>query len=408
MFICTMRCAALLMLLRGSPAVAEGLTEREVLRQFLEQSPQARELRARTAALKAELQTRSLFPNPSVSYSRESAGFTEFFEAQQALPINGRLGYLKKATVAAASASEADARFTLWGLRCDVRAAFHALVRAQVRGSALQQAIDEIGKVIRILAEREKEGEGSKYDRLRAEREAVELRAELAVAETLTIQARSNLLAYLPGGLPGNNDAKEASGSLAVPPPVPADQLLALALRARGDYRVEEDQIRRYQLEQSAASRLRFPDPVFSAGLKRADSGRGDVVNGPVVTLSVPLPIFNRGAAEVQRFQAEELRARARRDGLLQQITAQVEGAYQTLAVRRRAADAYAAAITSGGTELTRIAQVAYQEGELGILELLDALRVNRQSQLRLLDLQASAREAQIELERVVGEEIEK
>jgi cobalt-zinc-cadmium efflux system outer membrane protein len=161
-------------------------------------------------------------------------------------------------------------------------------------------------------------------------------------------------------------------------------------------------------LEQTAAGRLRFPEPVVSAGLKRADNTRGDTDAGPVVSLTLPLPLFNRGTTEVQRFQAEETRARARRDVLAQQITAQVEGAYQTLLIRQRAADGYQKEISSRGADLTRIVQVAYQEGELGILELLDALRVSRQSQLRLLELQGAAREAEIELERVVGVGIEK
>ncbi len=37
-------------------------------------------------------------------------------------------------------------------------------------------------EVIRVLATREKEGEGSRFDRLRWERELVEIRAELALA----------------------------------------------------------------------------------------------------------------------------------------------------------------------------------------------------------------------------------
>jgi cobalt-zinc-cadmium efflux system outer membrane protein len=51
---------------------------------------------------------------------------------------------------------------------------------------------------------------------------------------------------------------------------------------------------------------------------------------------------------------------------------------------------------------------VAYQEGEIGILQLLDAYRTQRQAQLRMLEIQAAVKEAQIELERVVGEELGK
>jgi len=56
--------------------------------------------------------------------------------------------------------------------------------------------------------------------------------------------------------------------------------------------------------------------------------------------------------------------------------------------------------------ELTRITRVAYEEGEVGILELLDSLRANRLAGLRLLEFETGVREAFIELERVVGAEL--
>ena len=55
--------------------------------------------------------------------------------------------------------------------------------------------------------------------------------------------------------------------------------------------------------------------------------------------------------------------------------------------------------------ELVAIADAAYQEGEYGILELLDAHRVTLGAQTRLLELSAAARRAAIELDRVIGGE---
>jgi len=398
----TLACGALL-LLACTYASAEGLTEKEVLERFLGQSPHARELRARVAATRAEFQTRTLLPNPTFAYTRESAGFTEFFEAQQTLPITGRLGYLRKAAVAGVGATEADAKFALWGLRSDVRRAFNALVAAQEREAVLKKSAGEIQSITRIIAAREKEGESSRFDRVRAEREVAELRAEEAIAETAGIEARSTVLAFLPNG----TDSFTATGTLTGALAIPAAELLDRALQARGDYRAEESQIQRFQLEQAAAGRLRFPEPVVSAGLKRADNARGDTDSGPVVSLTVPIPLFNRGTTEVTRFKAEEERARARRDVLRQQIAAQVEGAYQAFLVRQRAVETYISETSEVGRELTKTAQVAYQEGELGIVELLDAFRVTHQSELRLLELRAAAKGALIELERMVGEEIE-
>jgi cobalt-zinc-cadmium efflux system outer membrane protein len=93
---------------------------------------------------------------------------------------------------------------------------------------------------------------------------------------------------------------------------------------------------------------------------------------------------------------------------LSQQIRAAIEGTVEALNVRLRARDEYRTELAESGPELIRIATIAYQEGEIGILQLLDAYRVQRQTQLRLLDIQAVVKEAQIELERALGEELGK
>ncbi len=54
---------------------------------------------------------------------------------------------------------------------------------------------------------------------------------------------------------------------------------------------------------------------------------------------------------------------------------------------------------------MAAIATAAYEEGEYGILELLDAHRVTLGAELRLLDLSAAARRAAIELDRAIGGE---
>jgi cobalt-zinc-cadmium efflux system outer membrane protein len=191
-------------------------------------------------------------------------------------------------------------------------------------------------------------------------------------------------------------------------PALNAAELAQRALSVREDYRAEQQRLEQYRLEQRAAERLRYPEPVLSAGLKRADVGQPGTAHGPVVGITVLLPLFNKGQTEVARFTAEQERAAARLEVLAQRIRAAIEGAVEALRVRLRARDEYRADLAETGTELVRIATVAYQEGEIGILHLLDAYRVQRQTQLRLLAIQTAVKDAQIELERVVGEELAK
>ena len=393
---------ALLAVALGTAISAQEWTEAVVVQKFLEQSPQAREARARVAIVEAETRGRTLYTNPSFNYSREGAGRTEFFQVEQTLPLTGRLSFLRQAGVAMVRATEADGAFSLWQARSALRQAFYRILTAQQSESIYESGLKEIENVIRVLAERERQGEGSKFDRLRTERERAEMLAELALVRATAAVERSQLLAFLPEG----TAILEVSGQFESPPLIlNSPELTQRALAVRDDYRAEQRRLEQYKLEQRAAERLRFPEPILNAGLKRAAVGQGVIANGPVVGITVPLPLFNKGQTEVARYSAEQERAAARLDMLAREIRAAVEGTIQAFTIRQRARDEYRSQLAESGPELVRIATVAYQEGEIGILQLLDAYRVQRQAQQRLVEIQAAVKEAQIEVERVVGEE---
>jgi outer membrane protein, heavy metal efflux system len=382
---------------------AQEWTESAVIELFLKQTAYSREARARVAIAQAEARARTLYPNPQLLYSRESAGFTEFFQAEQTLPVSGRLKLLREAGGSSVQATEAEAAFSLWQVRSRLRQAFFRLLASEKREAVYSTGLKDIEDVISVLRERELQGEGSKFDRLRTERERTELLSELALLRSTTALDRAQLMAFLPADLPS---PAAVSGELSTPPLtlITAD-LTTRALAVRQDYRAEQRRLQQYRTEQRAAERLRVPEPTVNAGLKRADVGQQRTAHGPLVGVSIPLPIFNKGQAEVARFTAEQERANARLQILSRQIQAAVEGNVEAFRVRSTARDEYQRMLADSGPELVRIATVAYQEGEIDILRLLDTHRLQRQAQLRMIDIDAAVKEAQIEVERVVGEE---
>lgn len=386
-------------------------SESQVIERFLAQSPQARELRARVALTEADARARTVYVNPSVSYSREGAGYNAFLEASQVLPVSGRVGLLRKAVEAATSVAEGNREAVFWSLRSDLRIAFYRMVASEQRAELLSSRIGEVEQLVRILRQREEEGEGSRYDRLRAERELTELRTDVTIAQSLVAAGGARLAGFLPEG----TQVQRVRGDLGMAfEPPGLEDLVRRAISGRADYRAEQMNHARYQLEEQAARRLRLPEPLVSVGVKRADvlSGAGPnplsnlTHTGLAFNVGMTLPILNSGRYEVARFRAEQEQADARLALLARQIRTEVEGARAVLDVRRDALTAYHRDIEAAGTELIRITQTAYQEGEIGILELLDAYRVNGAAALRQLDLEAGVKEAFIELERVVGEEL--
>ena len=134
--------------------------------------------------------------------------------------------------------------------------------------------------------------------------------------------------------------------------------------------------------------------------MKRADGASGRDTGG-VFGLSVAVPLFDTGGREGARWTAERARAEAERAAIEYRIRSEIAGASEVLALRQTA---LAQEQEGASQELMQIAEVAYREGEVGILELLDAVRTASRARVRTIDLRLAARLAQIALERAVGD----
>jgi cobalt-zinc-cadmium efflux system outer membrane protein len=379
-----------------SLAIAQDRTEREVVELIVRDGPQARAIRAETEVTRREQLARLSYPNPGVMYSREGAGFTEFLQVEQSLPVFGTRAALSRAGVAATAAAEAERDARLWMLRADAAGAVARLAAEQARLEAAQAQTRDVERLIDILRTREREGEGSRFDRLRAEQELRETRQLVTSAAVAISEARATLSAMLPRDITVTRIAGAAQPQAVAP----VESLITRAASTRAELRALQRSAERAVLESDAARKARLPAPTLFGGLKRADveSGRE---GGGVFGLSVSVPLFDAGGREAARWDAERARVDAERASIELQIRSQIVRASEALALRQAAVSEDQEA---AGDELTRIAEVAYREGEVGILELLDAVRTASRARTRSIDVRLDARLAQIALERAVGD----
>lgn len=387
----------------GLAASPVELTESQALR-ILRDSPYLKELRADIELVRAKARVGTFYPDPTVSATFEGAGRTDFYMVEQPLAINGRLSLLRQAAESSIDAANSRSDSASRRIEADVRQAFHQLLWAQERDQSMGRSVRELEELVRILRELESAGQGSRLDLLRAEQEIVELKAARAEAKAGIAKWRATL-----GGLIGPAVQAEhvvARGSLEPAYPLPdLQEAIAQGLAARGDYRVESDRLRELELRAKAADRWRIPNPVVSAGLKRADLDAG-FVTGPVLAVSVGLPLSKKARLGRKLVEAEALRVRSRRDVVEHLIRAEIRGAHAAVRIRRRLADEYDQRSGSRADEIRRITEVAYREGELGILDLLQAYRATYLANLRLLDLRASAKFAEVEFDRTVAKDL--
>jgi cobalt-zinc-cadmium efflux system outer membrane protein len=183
-----------------------------------------------------------------------------------------------------------------------------------------------------------------------------------------------------------------------------ADELMATADPTRGDLLALAREADAARFEGEAAARRALPEPEVVAGTKTSSSGGGDV--GSIVGIHVAIPLFDRARPERTAARAREQQARAEAEALRRTIRASIDGWRAAVIERRRLAASHRATLADGTDEIERIAQVSYEAGERGIFELLDAYGVASAARVRQVELDASVRAAEIELEFVSGWEM--
>jgi cobalt-zinc-cadmium efflux system outer membrane protein len=401
-------CAVLAAAVAPASAGAQPLnvTEGDALARLSTDSPRARVGRAAVEVARVDVLAAARWPNPRVTWDRESvAGVTEnIVMVSQALPITGRRDLEVQAASALLGASSSRAGDDIRRLRADLRLAFTDLVTAQTRERELTAARDRLRGLAEVLAKREAAGEAAGFDRLRAEREVLDIDTDRVLAATDRTRAQAMLASFFADAAdPARLVALGSSTTPATLPPVAG--LLEQAESSRGELQALRREIEAARFAERAAGRRRIPEPEVVAGTKRSTAAGGDT--GSVVTVHAAIPLFDRARPERALALARAAQAEARADVFRVVLRGQIAALRAAVVDRREAADRYRAQAVNSADQIERIAQVSYDAGERGILELLDAYRTGSSARLRQAALDAAVRQAEIELEFVSAWEIQ-
>jgi len=401
---CVVFCAALTALVVPVNAKAQSLTESDALARMSAESPRVRAIQASIAIAQADVLAAGRLPNPRVTMNRESvAGTTEYLTTViQPLPVSGQRSLHVQAASALVNATEDRASDLIRRARADMRLAFADLVAAQTREQELSAARDRIRSLADILVKREAAGDAAGFDRLRAEREVLDIEADMALATSDRVRAQATLAGFFA-------TSTDPSRIVAVPNPQPAaipalDVLVQQAEAKRGDLLALQREVAAARLLVRAANQRRIPEPEIIGGTKSSDAGSGSL--GSVLGFQMTIPLFDRGQPERAAAEARARQADAQADALRVQLRSELAGLLAAVSVRRDAAARYRSAVLVNADQISRIAQVSYDAGERTILELLDAYRTVASARIRQSALDLAVRQLEIELEFVSGTEI--
>lgn len=346
---------------------------------------------AERAASAAEIDVIGPRENPSVEVSRVgAAGESEYqLGIVQPVDLNGRRGSLRDAARADVLATEAEIARRRQMLVAEVRQAYVRCAAARAELDIWQRYTGELAESERISTARAEAGDTAVYDvrRVRVERRAAE--AQLA-------RARGDVAA---------DCAALASLTGIADPQVELEAITRLTSAAqpseRADLLADERRIEAAEYRVRAADQARLPQLAVGVGVLRRDDGI-DTAYGPVVSIGVTVPLWNSGSAAVRR---EEARAAALESELLiarRRVEAEQNAAATRLAAAREAAVTAAGAREDAG-RLGTIAEAAYQAGEIGVVELLDAYEAARETNLSVIALATDAALAAVEYDLAIG-----
>lgn len=382
----------------GSAASASPISEAEAIRRGLAQPDFIALGDANRAEADARVAGIRRFDNPEASVSRErvTGGAASETEWQagivQSFDFSGQRSSLRAAARAEAGAVSDDTARRRQERIADVRRAYAGCAATTERLRLVDAFAARLRSAERIVTERTRAGDTAGYDlrRLRVEARSADAKSELAAGE---VTAECAVLSRLTG----ESDVRPttALAEIAITSgPAPIGSI-------RADLSAREARLEAAAQQVRAAERARLPEIAVGLGYKRIESS-AFTASGLVISLGARIPLFNNGGAAVAEARGRR-RAREAELGL-----ARIEAETSVVAAEARSRAAVEAALTAqraagDAARLGPIAEAAYQGGESGVVELVDAYRTARDAGTETIELFERAARARIDLELAQG-----
>lgn len=351
----------------------------EVVERAAAGSPEVRLAAAEVAAARARVVTAGARSAPTLALDREQLGGGDedgyhetILSLSQPIDLSGARGARRGAAQAGVLAADSRAH----AARASVRA---AATRAYLRAAALEARLARLAgtraaylDAVRSAEARLREGDISEYEVQRLRTEVARYDAAL-LDDRLALAEAGRTLARLAGEPPGAVLLPaEPIGAIARAPGVPLDRVVLLA-RGQAAVRAAEAEVAAARAELESRRRAARPSPTLTLGAKEQAGGARGVVAG----VSIPLPLAHRGRGPVQEAEALLRRAELVRDLALRDAEAGARAAWERhAALGERFAARERLGIQS--ESLLRAARVAYAEGEMTLVALLDAVEAHR------------------------------
>jgi cobalt-zinc-cadmium efflux system outer membrane protein len=397
-----------------SPASARTggtLTLSQALSLALEKNPDltvfAQEIRAADARL---LQARAL-PNPEVSVEVENvAGSREFsgtrsadwtFQLSQLIELGGKRQQRERQARLAGTVAALDYEVKRLEVFGEVAREFIAVLAAQRRLAWADEAVRMTEQFAPAAQKRVDAGAASQVELLRFNLQIAAARSEREQAHRELSAARKRLAALW--GEEPNFDA--VAGDLEKLPDAPLLEKVRAQLAQTPALKRWDWELQRRNAEITAAQSDAKPDVTVGVGVRHL----GETNNtAAVVSVSIPLPLFNRNQGAVQQARIAADKAAAERRATETRARTQLSRAFDDLASAQRQIQLLKETILPQAREAFEKVNDGYRAGRFSYLEIVDAQNTLITANLRYIEALAAYQQTVAEIESLTGQPLGK
>lgn len=289
-----------------------------------------------------------------------------------------------------------------------VRSGYADLVREQLEHDLTRATKERYDETIRISGARFHAGEISEAEFRKIELEGLRYQNALIDADLELDQARQALARLI--GIPPTESLSAHVPENGARTPYPVQAVVKRALDERPDVRAAKTGITLAEAAMIAAKRDAYPD--ISLGVAYTHSNfevSGDNPNALALTLSLPVPLFDRNQANIGRAQLDSKRYVNDVARLELQVQHEVTDAIRRAERSSRLLDVYeGGGMLDRASKALKAAESSYNAGSSSLVELLEAQRTYIDTRSQYLRAQHEYRQAVIDVTYATGEKVEK
>jgi cobalt-zinc-cadmium efflux system outer membrane protein len=386
------------------------LTLAEARARAVQVAPSIAAARQALAAAEGRLVQAGAYLNPVVTFSREQTsrdGATNsqnILALEQPFEIGGQRGARRDAASARRDAVRAGMALDSATVDFEVTRTYAAAVAAGRRAALATDAAGAFARAVAAGAERLAAGDISGYEQRRLRLEAARYAVVRAEAEIARDSAMRTLAALTGIDSTATLAMIPLADTLVLAPlALTVEALTARALEQNPALLVQEFEARALAADASLAAAERRPTPALIAGFKNERVATGEAFTGFVAGLSMPIPLWDRRAGAVAATSADAARGRALTAESRQRTIREVRAAYDAVQSLERQLLLLRPQLGEDASRARSAAEAAYREGEISLLEWLDAVRAYHEAETSYAMLLAEYAARRAALERATG-----